>query len=134
LLDKKDELKIQDKVCNILDLNQVKERNVEELSGGELQRYYKNTRRSNKKMYYSRRRKISACFIISVLPSPEYLTGFNQHFDPNIFKHPVRLIVQKKIIIKIGKMLIPSGFKLSNFFNKNIPNLEAVFLPIGGGD
>jgi ATP-binding cassette subfamily E protein 1 len=39
LLDKKDELKIQDKVCNILDLNQVKERNVEELSGGELQRY-----------------------------------------------------------------------------------------------
>jgi len=39
LLDKKDELKIQDKVCNILDLNQVKERNVEELSGGELQRF-----------------------------------------------------------------------------------------------
>jgi len=31
-------------------------------------------------------------------------------------------------------MLIPSGFKLSNFFNKNIPNFEAVFLPIGGGD
>lgn len=39
LLDKKDELKIQDEVCNILDLNQVKERNVEELSGGELQRF-----------------------------------------------------------------------------------------------
>lgn len=39
LLDKKDELKIQDQVCNILDLNQVKERNVEDLSGGELQRF-----------------------------------------------------------------------------------------------
>ena len=38
LLDKKDEMKIQDKVCEILDLTRVKDRNVEDLSGGELQR------------------------------------------------------------------------------------------------
>jgi len=39
LLDKKDERKIQDEVCEILDLNKVKERNVQDLSGGELQRF-----------------------------------------------------------------------------------------------
>jgi len=39
LLDKKDERKIQDEVCEILDLNKVKDRNVQDLSGGELQRF-----------------------------------------------------------------------------------------------
>ena len=39
LLDKKDELKKQDEVCEMLDLNKVKDRKVEELSGGELQRF-----------------------------------------------------------------------------------------------
>ena len=33
LLDKKDEMNIQDQVCEILDLNRVKDRNVEDLSG-----------------------------------------------------------------------------------------------------
>merc|ERR1712130_469772 len=39
LLDKKDELKNQAAVCEILDLMKVKDRNVEDLSGGELQRF-----------------------------------------------------------------------------------------------
>jgi len=39
LLDKKDEMKNQDAVCDVLDLNRVKDRNVEDLSGGELQRF-----------------------------------------------------------------------------------------------
>lgn len=39
LLDKKDELKRQGEVCDILDLNNVKERDVQDLSGGELQRF-----------------------------------------------------------------------------------------------
>lgn len=39
LLDKKDELKKQAEVCEMLDLIQVKDRNVEDLSGGELQRF-----------------------------------------------------------------------------------------------
>jgi ATP-binding cassette subfamily E protein 1 len=39
LLDKKDELKKQAAVCEILDLVKVKDRNVEDLSGGELQRF-----------------------------------------------------------------------------------------------
>ena len=39
LLDKKDEMKNQDSVCDILDLMRVKDRNVEDLSGGELQRF-----------------------------------------------------------------------------------------------
>jgi len=39
LLDKKDELKVQDEVCQVLDLLQVKERDVKDLSGGELQRF-----------------------------------------------------------------------------------------------
>jgi len=39
LLDKKDELKRKDQVCEILDLMKVKDRNVEDLSGGELQRF-----------------------------------------------------------------------------------------------
>jgi len=39
LLNKKDEMKNQEEVCNQLDLNQVKDRNVEDLSGGELQRF-----------------------------------------------------------------------------------------------
>jgi len=39
LLDKKDDLKRQDQVCEILDLLRVKDRNVEDLSGGELQRF-----------------------------------------------------------------------------------------------
>jgi len=39
LLDKKDERNIQDEVCEILDLNKVKDRNVQDLSGGELQRF-----------------------------------------------------------------------------------------------
>jgi len=39
LLDKKDDLKRQGEVCEILDLQRVKDRNVEDLSGGELQRF-----------------------------------------------------------------------------------------------
>lgn len=39
LLDKKNERNNQEEVCNVLDLNQVKGRNVEDLSGGELQRF-----------------------------------------------------------------------------------------------
>jgi len=39
LLDKKDELSKQQEVCELLDLIKVKDRNVEELSGGELQRF-----------------------------------------------------------------------------------------------
>jgi len=39
LLDKKDEKGVQDEVCTILDLMKVKTRNVDELSGGELQRF-----------------------------------------------------------------------------------------------
>lgn len=39
LIDKKDEMNNQDAVCEILDLMRVKDRNVEDLSGGELQRF-----------------------------------------------------------------------------------------------
>ncbi len=39
LLDKKDQQKNQDEICNILDLECVRSRQVEELSGGELQRF-----------------------------------------------------------------------------------------------
>ena len=39
LLDKKDELKRQDQVCTSLDLLKVKGRQVQDLSGGELQRF-----------------------------------------------------------------------------------------------
>ena len=39
LLDKKDELKKQDEVNELLELTKVKTRNVDELSGGELQRF-----------------------------------------------------------------------------------------------
>ena len=39
LLDKKDELKRQDEVCQVLDLLKVKDRDVKDLSGGELQRF-----------------------------------------------------------------------------------------------
>ena len=39
LLDKKDEMKNQQTVCQMLDLIKVKDRNVEDLSGGELQRF-----------------------------------------------------------------------------------------------
>jgi len=39
LLDKKDDLGLQDRVCTGLDLHGVKSRNVEDLSGGELQRF-----------------------------------------------------------------------------------------------
>lgn len=39
LLDKKDELKNQDLICKMLDLENVRERQVQELSGGELQRF-----------------------------------------------------------------------------------------------
>ncbi|GFQ99289.1 ATP-binding cassette sub-family E member 1 [Trichonephila clavata] len=39
LLDKKDELKNQDSICKMLDLENVRERQVQELSGGELQRF-----------------------------------------------------------------------------------------------
>jgi len=39
LLDKRDERKNQDEVCKVLDLMRVKNRNVEDLSGGELQRF-----------------------------------------------------------------------------------------------
>jgi len=39
LLDKKDEMNSQQKICEMLDLIKVKDRNVEDLSGGELQRF-----------------------------------------------------------------------------------------------
>ncbi|XP_064610171.1 ATP-binding cassette sub-family E member 1 [Liolophura sinensis] len=39
LLDKKDDLSIQKRICDELDLNTVRDRNVEDLSGGELQRF-----------------------------------------------------------------------------------------------
>ncbi|KAF8771219.1 ATP-binding cassette sub-family E member 1-like [Argiope bruennichi] len=39
LLDKKDELKNQNLICQMLDLGNVRERQVQELSGGELQRF-----------------------------------------------------------------------------------------------
>jgi len=39
LLDKKDEMKNQNEVCDLLDLQKVRDRNVEDLSGGELQRF-----------------------------------------------------------------------------------------------
>lgn len=39
LLDKKDELRNQDRVCKLLDLMKVRNRSVEDLSGGELQRF-----------------------------------------------------------------------------------------------
>jgi len=39
LLDKKDELKRQNKVCEVVDLLKVKDRDVKDLSGGELQRF-----------------------------------------------------------------------------------------------
>lgn len=39
LLNNKDELHNQDEICEILDLMRVKDRNVEDLSGGELQRF-----------------------------------------------------------------------------------------------
>jgi len=39
LLDKKDEMDNQDEICAVLDLNKVRDRNVEDLSGGELQRF-----------------------------------------------------------------------------------------------
>jgi len=39
LLDKKDERNSQKEVCNLFDLNTVRDRNVDELSGGELQRF-----------------------------------------------------------------------------------------------
>ncbi|KAG1714729.1 ATP-binding cassette sub-family E member 1 [Nymphon striatum] len=39
LLDKKDETESQDEICTILDLLKVKDRNIEDLSGGELQRF-----------------------------------------------------------------------------------------------
>lgn len=39
LIDKKDEMKNQDEVCRVLDLNNVRDRNVDALSGGELQRF-----------------------------------------------------------------------------------------------
>ena len=39
MLDKKDEEKIQDRICDDFDLQKVRDRNVEDLSGGELQRF-----------------------------------------------------------------------------------------------
>ena len=39
LLDKKDERNAQEEVCRLFDLNTVRDRNVDELSGGELQRF-----------------------------------------------------------------------------------------------
>lgn len=39
LLDKKDESKNQDEICEVLELNRVRDRMVDELSGGELQRF-----------------------------------------------------------------------------------------------
>jgi len=39
LLDKKDERNSQEEVCKLFDLNTVRDRNVDELSGGELQRF-----------------------------------------------------------------------------------------------
>ena len=39
MLDKKDEENIQDRICDDFDLQKVRLRNVEDLSGGELQRF-----------------------------------------------------------------------------------------------
>eukprot|EP00795_Rhopilema_esculentum_P000453 gene453-10126_t len=39
MLDKKDERESQEEVCTLFDLNSVRDRNVDELSGGELQRF-----------------------------------------------------------------------------------------------
>lgn len=39
MIDKKDELQNQDHVCEVLDLKKVLNRNIEDLSGGELQRF-----------------------------------------------------------------------------------------------
>jgi len=39
MLDKKDEQNIQDRICDILDLNRVRDRSLADLSGGELQRF-----------------------------------------------------------------------------------------------
>eukprot|EP00053_Salpingoeca_punica_P008095 m.73281 g.73281 ORF g.73281 m.73281 type:complete len:602 (+) comp14447_c0_seq4:209-2014(+) len=39
LLEKKNENKLADRVCDMLDLNGLKDRNIEDLSGGELQRF-----------------------------------------------------------------------------------------------
>ena len=39
MLDKKDDLNVQVKMCEQIDLTTVKDRNVEDLSGGELQRF-----------------------------------------------------------------------------------------------
>ena len=39
LLNKKDDMKNQAEVCDVLDLTRVKDRGVEQLSGGELQRF-----------------------------------------------------------------------------------------------
>eukprot|EP00039_Didymoeca_costata_P019118 m.336317 g.336317 ORF g.336317 m.336317 type:complete len:612 (+) comp17813_c0_seq1:65-1900(+) len=39
IIDKKDEKKCQDEICEALDLNNVRKRNIEDLSGGELQRF-----------------------------------------------------------------------------------------------
>ena len=39
ILDKKDEKNMQEEICEVLDLGNVKDRNIEDLSGGELQRF-----------------------------------------------------------------------------------------------
>ena len=39
LLDKKNEMDNQNEICDLLDLERVRDRNVENLSGGELQRF-----------------------------------------------------------------------------------------------
>ena len=39
MLDKKDEDKIQEQICDDFDLQTVRDRKVEDLSGGELQRF-----------------------------------------------------------------------------------------------
>ena len=39
MLDKKDELEIQEEICEEFDLTAVRGRNIEDLSGGELQRF-----------------------------------------------------------------------------------------------
>ena len=39
MLDKKDESKIQEQICDDFDLQTVRDRKVEDLSGGELQRF-----------------------------------------------------------------------------------------------
>jgi len=39
MLDRKDELKVQDSICREFDLDVVRDRNIEDLSGGELQRF-----------------------------------------------------------------------------------------------